>query len=49
MGEYVGRIYDEVKHRPKYIIESAAGLDVYGEQTSRQAARTAETYGIDEA
>jgi dolichol-phosphate mannosyltransferase len=49
MGEYVGRIYDEVKHRPKYIIESAAGLDVHGEQTSRQAARHAETYGIDEA
>jgi glycosyltransferase involved in cell wall biosynthesis len=27
MGEYVGRIYDEVRHRPKYIVESTVGLD----------------------
>jgi dolichol-phosphate mannosyltransferase len=27
MGEYIGRIYDEVKMRPKYIVESAYGLD----------------------
>jgi dolichol-phosphate mannosyltransferase len=26
MGEYVGRIYDEVRERPKYIIESRYGL-----------------------
>ena len=25
MGEYVGRIYDEVRHRPKYILESRVG------------------------
>jgi dolichol-phosphate mannosyltransferase len=27
MGEYVGRIYDEVKGRPRVIVESAHGID----------------------
>ena len=28
MGEYVGRIYDEVKRRPKFIVEASYGIDV---------------------
>ncbi len=27
LGEYIGRIYDEVKQRPKFIVEDAVGID----------------------
>ena len=27
IGEYIGKIYTEVKHRPRYIIEEQIGLE----------------------
>jgi glycosyltransferase involved in cell wall biosynthesis len=41
MGEYVGRIYDESRSRPKYIIESRRGWDDESVPTGRAGRLTA--------
>jgi dolichol-phosphate mannosyltransferase len=45
MGEYVGRIYDEVKRRPRFIVESAHGIDAHGPH--RRAVEVQSRYGLD--
>ena len=40
LGSYIGRIYDETKRRPKFIIDEAVGIapDTVHEETARHAA-----------
>ncbi|HYG69600.1 MAG TPA: hypothetical protein VD838_18135, partial [Anaeromyxobacteraceae bacterium] len=35
LGEYVGRIYNEVKHRPLYVVQEYVGFDGGGPVMSR--------------
>lgn len=38
MGEYVGRIYDEVKGRPKWIVESSYGIEAVPDDSTAKRA-----------
>ncbi len=42
MGQYVGRIYEEVKRRPRFVVDRAAGFDFVDGNPTR-AVRRAET------
>jgi polyisoprenyl-phosphate glycosyltransferase len=43
LGEYIGRIYDEVRRRPTYIVERAVNVEVRDARGPRSGARNFET------
>jgi len=37
MGEYLGRIYTEVKHRPRWVVRQALGVQLTQDQLSNES------------
>jgi dolichol-phosphate mannosyltransferase len=45
LGEYIGRMYDEVKQRPKYIVDGTVGVDEHADRTPTEPPHRGQSRG----